>query len=548
MGDSRTIVIVGGVAGGATAAARARRMNEQARIILLEKDEHVSFANCGLPYYIGGEITDRSKLLLATPEKFRSWFGIDVRTQCQVTAIDRQAKTVAVLNRRNQQSETVAYDKLILSPGATPILPPIEGIASENVFTLRNLADSDRIKAHIDQQSPKTAVVVGGGFIGLEMVEMLVRRGLSVSLVELADQVLPPLDSEMAALVQSELVKQKVRLHLGCGLASLETSGRRVSRVVLADGQKLQADLVVMAIGVRPSTELARAAGLEIGAGSGVLTNGFMQTSDSSIYAVGDAVQYVHGVTDLSMRIPLAGPANRAGRIAGEHAAVDQARPMPRVLGTSIVRVFGVTAAMTGLSMKGAAKANVACRAVWTSANHHVSYYPGAQEMMLKLIYAGDGRVLGAQAVGGAGVDKRIDVIATAIRFGARVDDLTELDLCYAPPFGGAKDPVHLAAYVAQNELRQLMSNTMIGQSLPAETQVLDVRTADEWNAGHWPNARWIPLHELRGRLGELNPQKPVAIICRGGQRSYYAGRILKQNGFAQVSVISGGMLMQPHP
>lgn len=547
MSPNRTLVIVGGVAGGATAAARARRMNEQARIILLEKDEHVSFANCGLPYYIGGEIADRSKLLLATPEKFRSWFNIDVRTFHQVTAIDRQAKTVAVANRQTGQSETLGYDKLILSPGASPILPAIDGVNSKNVFTLRNVPDSDRIRAYIDQASPKKAVVVGAGFIGLEMVEMLHHRGLEVSLVELAEQVLPLLDSEMARQVQNELAKQKIELHLGTGLMAMSTDGDRVTDVLLGDATKLKADLVVLAIGVRPNTELAKAASLEIGLGGGIRVNQFMQTSDPSIYAVGDAVEYVHGVTDSSMRIPLAGPANRAGRIAGEHAATDSARPMPKVLGTSIVRVFGLTAAMTGLSEKAAAKADVPCKAAWVPANHHVGYYPGAQEMILKLIYAPDGRVLGAQAVGGAGVDKRMDVIATAIRFGANVDQLTELDLCYAPPFGGAKDPVHVAAYVAQNDLRQIMPNLPVApvESLSPETQVLDVRTAGEWNSGHSARARWIPLHELRDRLGELNPKKPVAIVCRGGQRAYYAGRILKQNGFADVAVVSGGMWMQ---
>jgi NADPH-dependent 2,4-dienoyl-CoA reductase/sulfur reductase-like enzyme/rhodanese-related sulfurtransferase len=547
---TRKIVIVGGVAGGATAAARARRCNENADIILLEKDEHVSFANCGLPYYIGGEIADRGKLLLASPAKFRDWFNVDVRTRHEVLAIDRQRHTVRVHDRQARREFDLPYDRLIIAPGATPIVPPMQGTTADNVFTLRNLADTDRIKRHLDQTRPGRAVVIGAGFIGLEMVEMLHKRGMQVSLVELAPQVLPPLDPEMAHMVQTELARHGVDLHLGNGLKAFEQEGGLVRRVVLNDGTKLDADFVMMSIGVRPNVKLAQEAGLELGESGGIRVNDFMQTTDPLIYAVGDAVEYRHGVSDLLTRMPLAGPANRAGRIAGEHAASDQATPMPPVLGTAIVRVFDAVAALTGCNRRCAQRMGKAIKAVWVPARHHVGYYPGSQEMILKLIYEeGTGKVLGAQIVGGAGVDKRIDVLATAIRFGATVSDLTTLDLAYAPPFGAAKDPVHMAAFAAENDLRGIdrMESPDLAAALPGGFQLVDVRTPEEWNAGHLATAVSIPLHELRDRLDELDPALPVATVCRGGQRSYYASRILRQKGFADVRTISGGMVTFGH-
>ncbi|MCC6581766.1 MAG: FAD-dependent oxidoreductase [Phycisphaeraceae bacterium] len=546
----RRIVIIGGVAGGATAAARARRANEHAQITLIEKDEHVSFANCGLPYYIGGEITDRSKLLLATPRKFHQWFNIDVLTRTEALRVDRQARTVQIKSRETGEIRDLPYDRLIIAPGASPIVPPLPGIDAANVFTLRNLLDTDRIKTYLDERSGGNAVVVGAGFIGLEMVEMLRHRGMNVSLVELAPQVLPPLDREMAHMVEVELARQGVGLHLGNGLKALETDGNVCKSVVLNDGTKLPADFVMLAIGVRPNIKLAQDAGLDIGKSGGIRVNATMQTSDPAIYAVGDAVEYVHGVTDLQARIPLAGPANRAGRIAGEHAATDQASPMPTVLGTAIVRVFSVTAAVTGCNRRCVDMVGGKMKAVYVPARHHVGYYPGAEEMIVKLIFNPDnGKVLGAQIVGGAGVDKRIDVIATAIRFGATISDLTTLDLAYSPPFGAAKDPVHLAAFVAENHLRGVdhLIDPMDVATLPPEVQIVDVRTEEEWKAGHLDRAVWIPLHEIRTRLNELDRSRPVAVTCRGGQRAYYAARVLKQNGFADVRNISGGMLMQAH-
>ncbi len=548
MADTRTIVIVGGVAGGASAATRARRMNEHARIILLEKDEYVSFANCGLPYYLGGQIKDRAKLLVSTPEKFRGWYNIDVRTRSEVTAIDRARKCVTLSDGNTQATTELAYDKLILAPGASPISPPIPGMRAANVFTLRNLADTDRIKGYLDSAHPRNAVVIGAGFIGLEMVENLHHLQTGLTLVDLAPQVLPPLDPEMARIVEAELTRQGVCLHLGSGLEALDTQGDRVYQVRLANGTIIPADLVILAMGVRPNTALAKAAGLALGQSGGIAVNAFMQTADPDIYAVGDAAEYVHGVTDLPQRIPLAGPANRAGRIAGEHAATDAAPPMPAVLGTAIVRVFNATAGLTGLSQRQAHQANIPCKALWLPANHHVGYYPGAQEMILKVLYRTDnGRILGAQIVGGAGVDKRLDVIATAIRFKARIEDLADLDLTYAPPFGAAKDPIHLAGFIGQNNRRDLddLVPPPVTRDLPPRAQVLDVRTKPEWQAGHLPQAHWIPLNELRGRLLELDATRPLYVVCRGGQRAYYAARILRQNGFREVHTVAGGMLMQ---
>ncbi len=556
-----TIVIVGGVAGGASAAARARRLNEQARIILIEKDHDVSFANCGLPYYIGGEITDRNKLLVATPQKFREWFNIDVRTHQEVKSIDAGRKVVEIHERDTGKTYEESYDKLILSPGASPIVPPLEGVKSRNVFTLRNLADTDAIKACIDgdgagtgagggggeKAKKRNAVVIGAGFIGLEMVEMLHRRGMHISLVEMQPQVLPPLDREMARIVEGELEKHGVELHLGNGLKSLETAGELVTQVVLADETRLAADLVIMAIGVRPNVSLATAIGLELGKTGGIAVNEFMQTSAPDIYAVGDAVEYRHGVADMLMRVPLAGPANRAGRIAGEHAAVGQAPPMQAVLGTAIVRIFDKVAAVTGCNDRCNAMTGRKARSVWVPANDHASYYPGAKEMLVKLIYDPEtNRVIGAQIVGGPGVDKRIDVIATTIRFGGTVEDLTSLDLAYAPPFSSAKDPVHMAGFVAENDLRELCAVTRPDavEAMEPNVQVVDVRTASEWDAGHLDRATHIPLPELRQRMGELDPTRPVVTICRGGQRGYLAARILKQNSFADVSNMTGGMLL----
>lgn len=542
---SRTIVIVGGVAGGASAAARARRCNETARIIIFEKDAHISFANCGLPYYIGGEIEQRQELLVASPELFRDRFNVEVHTHHEVTTIDRAAQTLEVRDGETGASFTQSYDRLILAVGASPIVPPISGADAPNVFTLRNLEDTDKIKACIDKGKPRRAVVVGAGFIGLEMVEQLHRRGIETALVELADQVLAPLDPEMAHLIQEALEQHSVELHLGDGLKALSVTKGLARRVELSSGAVLDADLVILGIGVRPNTKLANDAGLALGPMGGVTVDEYMRTSDPAIYAVGDVVEVQHGVVGGPVRVPLAGPANRAGRIAGQHAASDTSPAMAPVLGTAVVRVFDRTAATTGLSVKHARKLGRPARAAIILAKHHAGYYPGGQVMTLKLIYdPTSAKVLGAQAVGGEGVDKRIDVIATAIHFGATVRDLAGLDLAYAPPFGSAKDPVHVAAFVACNDLDGLSPLCQVDEEL-AERQVVDVRSEQEVSRMHLRGAHHIPVDQLRNRLGELDPALPTVTVCHSGQRAHVAARILRQHGFGNVTDLTGGMFMR---
>lgn len=540
-GAPPTIVIVGGVAGGASAATRARRMNEQARIIMFEKDAYVSFANCGLPYYLGGEIQERAKLLVATQELFEKRFRIDVRTRQEVTAIDRAAKTVTVENRVTGEIYREHYDKLILAPGANPLTPPLPGLHSRGVFTLRNLHDTDRIMTALPQA--RRAVVVGGGFIGLEVAEQFCERGIEVSLVEMLPQVLPLLDPEMAEPLHREIEAHGIRLELGRGIAAVEETGGAARAVMLADGTRLPADLVLLGLGVRPSTKLAADAGLQIGASGGIATDDYMRTSDPDIYAVGDAAEYAYAPTGTRLRVALAGPANRTGRLAGEHAAAGTARPSPVVFGTSIVRIFGKSAGITGLSLRAARKAGLDVRAVHITGNHHAGYFPGAEQMVLKLLYEnGSGRVLGAQAVGGAGIDKRLDIIATLMYFRGTVHQLAELDLAYAPPFGSAKDLVHMAAFAAENDLDGLARLLQPDAEL-AGYQVVDVRDAEEITAlplAQAVHAHLIPLNDLRDRLGELDPQRPTVVSCQSGLRSHLGTRILAQHGFGEVYNLSG--------
>jgi NADPH-dependent 2,4-dienoyl-CoA reductase/sulfur reductase-like enzyme/rhodanese-related sulfurtransferase len=544
------IIIVGGVAGGASAATRARRMNDDANIIMFEKDRHVSFANCGLPYYLGGEIVDREKLLVAKPELFEKRFNIEVRTRQEVTGIDRARKVVSVLNHRGGDRHELPYDKLILAPGASPIIPPIGGVDAANVFTLRNVEDTDRIKSYLDITKPKRAVVVGAGFIGLEMIEQLHGLGIETRLVELVDQVLPPLDAEMAHLLQVELESHGVDMHLGDGIKEIRTVDGLADSVVLNSGTVLGTDLVIMGVGVRPNVKLAVDAGLPLGETGGVLTNTYCQTDDTDIYAVGDVAEYEYGPTGTSMRVPLAGPANRAGRTAGEHAATGKAQPLTPVFGTAIARVFDLGAGMTGMSRKLADHLGRDARSVTILANQHVGYYPGAKQMILKLIYEPTtGKVLGAQAVGADGIDKRIDVIATAMRFGATVRDLAGLDLTYAPPFGAAKDPVHMAAFVACNELDGHIKTLDPGSDLSG-MQSLDVRSPGEVARTPFPDVHdpiHIPVDQLRQRLDELDPNRPTVVTCASGLRSYVACRLLMQNGFTDVSNLTGGVTMRTH-
>ncbi|MDA1230296.1 MAG: FAD-dependent oxidoreductase, partial [Planctomycetota bacterium] len=477
------IVIVGGVAGGASAATRARRCNEHADIILLEKDEFVSFANCGMPYYIGGEIPDRSKLLVATKELLERRFRLDVRPRSEVIRIDREAKHVIVRRIDDGTEYAQAYDKLILSPGAAPFVPTMEGTDAKGVFTLRNIADMDRIRAAVDHAPPaeRKAVVVGAGFIGLEMVEQLVGRGFNVSLAEMQSQVLPPMDPEMVAPLHDDMRNRGVTLAMGSGIRCIvKDADGNATGIELLDGTMLAGALIILGLGVRPNTQLAIEADLEIGKTGGIATNAYCQTSDPDIYAVGDAAEYMTAPLGQSMRVPLAGPANRAGRLAGQHAATGKSDPCHAVMGTAIVRVFEFAAGITGLSAKAATRAGLQFRCVTVVAGQHAGYFPGATPVTLKLIYAADdGRVLGAQAIGKDGIDKRIDVIATAMAFNATVRDLTGLDLAYAPPYGSAKDPIHQAAFAACNQLDGL-GDLLDPDADLSMYQVVDVRTAAE--------------------------------------------------------------------
>jgi NADPH-dependent 2,4-dienoyl-CoA reductase/sulfur reductase-like enzyme/rhodanese-related sulfurtransferase len=535
---------VGGVAGGASAAARARRLSEDADIILFERGPDVSFANCGLPYYIGGQITDRDKLLVTTAERLRTRFRLDVRTQSTVEAIDRAKRKVhvqkVVTGRRYEES----YDKLILATGAAPLRPPIPGADLPDICTLRNLDDMDRIRARVDRGVDR-AVVVGAGFIGLELVENLVRRGIATTVVELQDQVLPPFDKEMTTPVFQTLTSHGVTALLGDSAESFVQAAEGMS-VRLKSGRSLSAQLVILGVGVRPENKLAVEAGLEIGPRGGIRVNERLQTSDPHIYAVGDAVETRDFVLHAPTQVPLAGPANRQGRIAADNICGRESK-FRGVQGTAIVQVFHLTAAITGASEKALRKANQVFQKVYVHPTDHASYYPGAERMTLKVLFQPEtGRLLGAQAIGGKGVDKRIDVLATAIQGRMTVFDLEEMELAYAPQFGSAKDPVNMAGFVAAGMLRGDQPQASIEEILaapPAERPLLlDVRTAEEFASGSIPGAVNVPIDDLRSRLSELERQRTIVAFCQVGQRGYLATRILLQAGFHAVN-LSGGYL-----
>ncbi len=536
------LVIVGGVAGGASAAARARRLSEQAQIVLVERGPDVSFANCGLPYYIGGEIADRSKLLVVTPERLRERFKLDVRVRSSVESIDRAAKTVRILNLDSGWEYDEPYDKLILAPGAAPLRPPIPGIDLPGMFTLRNLQDMDRIKSAL-HAGVRQAVVVGAGFIGLELVENLVRLGVTTTLVELQDQVLPPFDKEMTTPLTQTLAAMGVSLVLGESAERFEASAQGLT-VHLKSGKRLEGQLVVLGIGVRPENKLAVDAGLEVGPRGGIRVNEFLQTSDPDVYAVGDAIEVQDFVLGGPTQIPLAGPANRQGRIAADNACGRSSR-YRGTQGTAILGLFGQIAAMTGASEKSLQRSKRPYQMVYVHPANHAGYYPGAEGMTLKLLFAPDsGRILGAQAVGGQGVDKRIDVLAVAIQARMTVFDLEEMELAYAPQFGSAKDPVNMAGFVAAGLLRgdhpQIDVATLLAIPVATRPMLLDVRTSEEFAAGHIPDALNIPVDELRSRLMELPKDGEIVAYCQVGQRGYLATRILRQLGLNAVN-LSGG-------
>lgn len=535
------IIIVGGVAGGASAAARARRLSEEAEIVLVERGPDVSFANCGLPYHLSGAIAERSKLLIVTPERMRERFKLDVRVRSDVEAIDRAAKTVRIRDLATGRTYDETYDKLILSPGASPIRPPISGLELPGIFTLRNLGDMDRIKAALDGGT-RQAVVVGAGFIGLELVENFVARGVQTTLVELQDQVLPPLDKEMTTPILERLRAKGVEVLLSDSAESFATAGDDGLHVGLKSGRQLTAQLVVLGVGVRPENGLAVAAGLEVGPRGGIRVNEQLQTNDPDIYAVGDVVEIRDFVTDQPTQVPLAGPANRQGRLAADHIFGRSVR-YRGTQGTAIVGLFGLAAGMTGQSEKALRRAGRAYAKAYVHPAHHAGYYPGAEGMTLKLLFdPTDGKLLGGQGVGGAGVDKRIDVLAVALQAGLTVYDLEEMELAYAPQFGSAKDPVNMLGFVAAGLLRGDHPQTDVEAVLadPKQTMIIDVRTPTEFAAGRLPGAVNIPVDDLRDRLAEIPRERDVTVYCQVGQRGYLATRILLQNGY-RVRNLAGG-------
>lgn len=547
------IVVVGGVAGGMSFAARARRLAEDAEIVVLERGQYVSFANCGLPYHLAGEIADRSELILQTPESLAASLALDVRTGHEAVAVDRAARVVRVRELGSGQAYELAYDALLLATGAVPVIPPIPGASSPRVRVLRTVPDVDELRSMV-AAGARSAVVIGAGFVGLEVAEALVSRGLRVTIAELSGQVLPPMDPELARGVELELRAAGVDVRLGVSVTAVRGADGRGAdgrgerdrgavAVEFSDGPPVGADLVLVAAGVRPETSLAGAAGLALSDRGALWVDEYLRTSDPAIYAVGDAIEVRDAVTGLPVPAPLAGPANRQGRAAADHLLGRRAQPAP-VLGTAIVRVFGTVAAMTGRGEKALRAAGIPHDAIHLHPAQHAGYFPGARAMHLKLLFAPDGRVLGAQATGSDGVDKRIDVIATAIRAGLTVSDLAELDLAYAPPFGSAKDPVNRAGLVASNVLAGdlVVWHGADLEDLAAAAILLDVRSEDEYRAGHLPGAQNIPHTQLRDRLPEIPADRPVLTYCASGFRSYLALRVLAHNGWTDVASLSGGI------
>lgn len=537
------IIIIGGVAGGATTAARIRRMDETAEIILLEKGKYISYANCGLPYYIGGVIAEREKLFVQTPEAFSVRFRVDVRTENEVIFIDRKRKTVTV-RLSSEDTYEESYDKLLISTGATPVKPPLPGIDSEGIFTLRNVKDTDRIKEYANQHAPRRAVVIGAGFIGLEMAENLHALGAKVSIVEMANQVMTPIDFSMASLVHQHLMDKGVNLYLEQAVASFEKTGREI-KVVFKDGQSIPADIVILSIGVRPETTLARAAGLVIGEAGGISVNDYLQTSDESIYAIGDAIEYRHPITGKPWLNYLAGPANRQGRIVADNI-LGAKISYEGAIGTSIAKVFDLTVATTGLPGKRLRQAEIAYASSTTHSSSHASYYPDATQMSIKITFDKEtGKLYGAQIVGYDGVDKRIDEFALVIKHQGTIYDLMKLEQAYAPPFSSAKDPVAIAGYVAEDILTGTVKPVYWRDLRDIRLEhefLLDVRTPDEFSLGSLPGAINIPLDEIRDRIDEIPKDKPVYVFCAVGLRGYLAYRILVQHGYDKVRNLSGGL------
>ena len=536
-------IIIGGVAGGATAAARLRRLDEKAEIIILERGEYVSFANCGLPYYIGGVITDREDLTLQTPGSFKARFNIDVRVLNEAVKINPDTKTVTVKNRRTGETYEETYDNLILSMGAEPIRPNIEGADGSNVFTLRNIPDTLKIKNYIDTAKPRSAVVIGGGYIGVEMAENLVEAGLKVAIVELADHLIAPLDFDMAADVHRYIKSKGIYLHLNNGVKAINGN-----TVILQNGE-ITADMIILSVGVRPETAIAQDCGIELNPRGSIVVNNKMQTNIPNIYAVGDAVEVEDFITKKPAFIPLAGPANKQGRIAADNIAGFES-VYTGTQGSAVLKLFDMTVATTGLNEKSAGLAGIDYDKTYTYSASHATYYPGAAQMSIKALWDKKTlKIIGAQIVGFDGVDKRMDVLATAIRFGAKITDLTTLELCYAPPFGSAKDPVNMLGFVAENivsgKLKQFFWHDV--EKLPRDGSVflLDTRTPYEVMNGKIDGFVNIPLDELRGRLDEIPKDRPIYVHCHSGLRSYLACRILTGNGYDCYNLAGGWRLYE---
>ncbi|MBY0099722.1 CoA-disulfide reductase [Mesobacillus maritimus] len=538
---TKKIVIVGGVAGGATAAARLRRISEDVEVIMVERGEHISFANCGLPYYIGETIKDRSKLLVQTVEGMSERFKLDIRNLSEVMSIDPESKKVIIKNLQTGEVYDETYDKLLLSPGARPIVPAIPGLnENKTLFTLRNIPDTDKIKDYVDHNSPKKAVVVGGGFIGIEMAENLVDRGVEVTIVEMANQIMAPIDYEMASILHNHLKEKGVKLVLENGVQAFANEGKKV---ILSDGNEIDTDMTILSIGVRPENELAKSAGLELGERGGIIVNEYLQTSNSDIYAVGDAIEVVDYINGTKAMIPLAGPANRQGRIAANNMMGKQEK-YQGTLGTSIAKVFDLTVAASGSNEKTLKRLGVCYEVVHIHPNSHAGYYPGAAPIALKLVFDKEtGKIFGAQAVGADGADKRIDVIATAIKGGLTVEDLTHLELAYAPPFSSAKDPVNMAGYVATNIMDGELDHVQwheIDNIVEEGGLLVDVREPVEREFGFIEGSINIPLNDLRNRLAELPKDQTIYVSCQVGLRGYLATRILMNHGY-HVKNVDGG-------
>lgn len=535
------IVVIGGVAAGMSAAARARRLSESAQIVVIERTQHVSFANCGLPYHIGGDIADREALLLQTPQSLAESLRLDVRIGHEVTQIDRMKRTVSVTSLTDGRQYTETWDRLVLCPGAMPVRPPLPGVDHPRIHTLRNIEDMDAIVATL-ATGARRAVVIGAGYIGVEMAENLRHRHLQVDLVEMLDQIMPPLDPEMARDLQYHLEYHGVRVRLGTSATGFVGTDSGVD-VLLKDGSVLPAEIVILAVGVRPDSRLAQASGLALGPRGGIRVDVAQRTSDPDIYAAGDAVEVIDTVTGEPVLVPLAGPANRQGRVVADHI-FGRTSNYVSTQGSAIVKVFEMTGGGTGSSEKTLKRLGIPYRKVYLHPSGHASYYPGTAPMQMKVMFAPDGgRLLGAQVVGYDGVDKRLDVLATALRAGMTIFDLEELELSYAPPYGSAKDPVNMAGFVGANLLRGDI-DCWYAEDYPhcvGDAVIVDVRSRVEYDAWHIPEAINMPLPQLRGRLGELSRARPILLYCRVGFRSYLAHRLLVQSGFAKVKTLSGG-------